>query len=169
MDNETLTSVFAGMRRRLMALAGRMLGNEDDAADAVQETFCRLWLRREKMATLSEVEGVGMVTVRNLCVDSMRKQAKLPMVSLDDDRTKTGGEDCCVSDEDELKAVYDEVNVIMERNLSEVQLAIVRMRECEGRSYEEIAEKLGMQEATVRVNLSRARKLVREIYRNNKI
>ena len=54
MDNETLTSVFAGIRSRLMNMAGRMLGNEDDAADAVQDAFCRLWQRRESITTRNE-------------------------------------------------------------------------------------------------------------------
>ena len=39
MDNEILTSAFADIRQRLMALAKRMLGNEADAEDTVQDAF----------------------------------------------------------------------------------------------------------------------------------
>ena len=40
------------------------------------------------------------------------------------------------------------------------------MREVKGMEYDEIAARLGLQAANVRVELSRARKRVREIYRN---
>ena len=42
------------------------------------------------------------------------------------------------------------------------------MREIEEMEFEDIAKRLGMQPAAVRVELSRARKRVREIYRKEK-
>lgn len=166
MDNETLTSVFAGIRSRLISMAERMLGNEDDAADAVQDAFCRLWQHRESIGTRNEVEGVSVVTVRNLCVDSLRRSTKTAEVSIDDNRTEADGVDDGAWDEEERKAVFDEVTAIMNRHLSEEQRTIMRLREYEDFSYAEIADLLDMKEATVRVQLSRARKLVREIYRS---
>ena len=44
-------------------------------------------------------------------------------------------------------------------------LALLRLRDYAGRDYEEIAELLQMTPSAVRVNLSRARKTVREVYR----
>jgi len=52
--------------------------------------------------------------------------------------------------------------------LSTNQRAIIDMRELQGMEFDDIAARLGMQPATVRVELSRARKRVREIYRNRK-
>ena len=54
---------------------------------------------------------------------------------------------------------------IVSQQLSEQQQAILRLRDYEGRDYEEIAELLQMTPSAVRVNLSRARKTVREVYR----
>lgn len=166
MDNETLTSAFAGIRQRLMMLAGRMLGNEDDAADAVQDAFCKLWQRRDTISSQNEVEGVSVVTVRNLCVDNLRRNTKSAVVRLDENRTEADEVESDEYTEKERKAAFDELNEVMRRNLSETQQRIVMMREYEGRSFEEIAELLDMQPATVRVQLSRARKMIREIYRN---
>lgn len=165
MDNETLISAFEGIRRRLLGLAGRMLGNEEDAADAVQDAFCRLWQRRESITSSIEAEGMSVVTVRNLCVDNLRRDKNRPIL-LEENRAV--GESVMeeTGEAEEREAVFNEVNAIMEKHLTEVQRTIIRMREYEDRDYEEIANMLNMQPATVRVQLSRARKLVREIYRN---
>lgn len=166
MDNEILTSAFADIRQRLMALAKRMLGSEEDAEDTVQDAFCRLWQRREKLESRQEVEGTSIVTVRNLCVDNIRRNSKMNEVSLDENRTET---DYIVSDESaisERMAVYGEVRDIMNRYLSDTQRKGILLREYEGKTYEEIAQMLGILPATARMHVSRARKLVREIYRN---
>lgn len=83
-----------------------------------------------------------MVTVRNLCVDSLRRNVKTVEVSIDDNRTEADEVDNGAWDEEERKAVFDEVTMIMNRHLSSEQRTILRMREYEGRSYEEIAELL---------------------------
>lgn len=166
MDNEIFTSAFTDIRQRLMALAKRMLGNEEDAEDTVQDAFCRLWQCREKLESRQEVEGTSIVTVRNLCVDNIRRSSKMNEVSLDENRTEADGIE---SDEfvmNERMAVYGEVKDLMNRYLSDVQRQVILLREYEGKSYDEISEQLGIQPATARMHVSRARKLVREIYRN---
>ncbi len=169
MDNDKITIIFTGIRQRLMNMAWRFLGNEEDAADMVQDAFCRLWQRRESFESSQEVEGVSMVTVRNLCIDSKRHKTVTSEIGLDENRAITERLENDSYDELERREAYDELNVIMERELSEVQLTIVRMREYEELSYEEIAKTLGMQPAAVRMQLSRARKIVREIYRNRNL
>ena len=63
---------------------------------------------------------------------------------------------------------YQQVRAIIDQDLSANQRAIIDMRELQGMEFDDIAARLGMQPATVRVELSRARKRVREIYRNKK-
>ena len=45
-----------------------------------------------------------------------------------------------------------------------LQQQILHMKEYDGKTYSEIAESLGMQEPAVRMQLSRARKEIRECY-----
>jgi predicted DNA-binding protein (UPF0251 family) len=61
-----------------------------------------------------------------------------------------------------------EVEEIMSRVLSPTQQTIFRMREFEQISYEQIAKQLNMQPAAVRMQLSRARKAIRDEYRHIK-
>ena len=60
--------------------------------------------------------------------------------------------------------LYQEVEEIINRQLSQVQQLILREKEYEGKSIEEIANGLGMQQTAVRMQLSRARKIIRECY-----
>jgi len=61
--------------------------------------------------------------------------------------------------------VYAQVAAIIEHELSPVQRSIVRMREYEGLDFDDIARRLDLQPSNVRVQLSRARKRIRQIYR----
>ena len=45
MDPRQLTSTFMAMRQRLLASARQILGNDDDAVDALQDAFVGLWSR----------------------------------------------------------------------------------------------------------------------------
>lgn len=161
MDNDAFISTFSSMRQRLLVMAERITGNRDDAADAVQDAFCRLWTRRESIVSPQAVQGMSVVTVHNLSIDTVRRRSAHRTVALDDN---------CRSIQDvpsqELNNVFYQVQRIVNEELSDTQRQILEMREFEGRSFEEIAKVLDLQPVNVRVQLSRARKKVREIYRS---
>lgn len=81
---DLLTSVFTRLRPRLHSTARRLLESDDDADDAVQEAFCRLWQRRDRLSGESEAEGVSVTTVRNICIDSLRQRQSRPTDPLDE-------------------------------------------------------------------------------------
>jgi RNA polymerase sigma-70 factor (ECF subfamily) len=58
------------------------------------------------------------------------------------------------------------VEELIDKQLSPIQRLILRKKEYEEESIEEIAKELDMQQAAVRMQLSRARKIIRECYRN---
>ncbi len=166
MENDKLTTTFVNIRQRLTSMARRILGDEDEAADAVQDAFCRLWQRRESITTSSAAEGLSVVTVRNICIDSIRHKTVLDTVPVDGQKEVA---DMVTSDDGDVgrTEMFEEVNKIIASRLSDTQKTIMRMREYEGASFDDIAQELGMTEPNVRVNLSRARKLIRDIYNNN--
>ena len=73
-----------------------------------------------------------------------------------------------LDEEIERQEQFQAVEAIIEKELSDLQRQILRMKEYEDESIESIAEKLDMLPATVRVNLSRARKQVRMCYLKQK-
>ena len=163
MNEEFLVTTFTEMRKGFLRLASRFLPNEEDASDALQDAFCRLWPKRNQIHSSQEAEALAVTTIRNLCIDQIRKE-KMDVVELDAERDSKPSE--TIEERLAKEELFLEVEEIINRQLSQVQQQILREREYEGKSMEEIAHALDMQPAAVRMQLSRARKIIRECYRN---
>ena len=162
MSKETLTSTFTELRKNFLRLAMRFLPNKEDADDALQEAFFRLWQHADKIGSRKEAEALTVVTVKNLCIDTLRKRNNIPTVELDENRDEAV---CDQADESiEREERFRMLERIIELRLTPLQQQILRMKEYEGKKYDEIAEMLGMQEPAVRMQLSRARKEIRDCY-----
>jgi len=160
---DRITSAFTTLREQMLLLAGRITGNRDDAADAVQEAFVKLWQQRERYGSARHAQGAGMMTVRTTSIDIARRnshRADVPIDQVIDVADHVTDQDCTLA--------YQQVRSIIDNDLSSKQRQIIDMREMQGLEFEEIAKRMNMTAANVRVELSRARKRVREIYRNKK-
>lgn len=156
-------AAFERMRRGLKLMATRLTGDDADAEDALQEAFVRLWVKRRDIASADQAAAIMTATVRNLSIDTLRQRSRLPAVSLDEERdeaTDTEADERAAADER-----FAQVEAIIDERLTPTQRAVLRMRDYEGLPFETIAEQLGMQPTAVRMQLSRARKAVRDIYR----
>ena len=132
-------------------VAERLLGDKEDAADAVQETYARLWEQRQKVAKHVAPEAYAMQTLKNLCISMLRQRRpiepveQLPEVSDEDVRHET-------EVLEERAATFDR---LMAR-LPEVQSKAIRMKYIQQMSHEEMQQALGMTSANVYTTLSRA-------------
>lgn len=143
-------------------MARNISGNSDDADDALQEAFARLWEKRKSIYSEDEASALMTTTVRNLSVDAYRRQTTHTEVEIDAEHNDFH------DGEAERQATIDErfreVQALMNKVLTPSQMQVMRMRDYEDRSYEEIACLLQLSETAVRMQLSRARKAVREAY-----
>ena len=85
-------------------------------------------------------------------------------MELDAERDSTPTE--TIEERIERQELFQEVEELIDRQLSPIQRLILRKKEYEEESIEEIAKELDMQQTAVRMQLSRARKIIRECYRN---
>lgn len=157
MSEQTLISAFSRWRNRLLRQALRFLPSKEDAEDVLQDAFIRLWAKAEQIETEKDAASLATVVIRNMAVDHYRQQKRKPQttdVEMMDLQEET-------ADIDERQQLVDE---IMRRVLTPLQLRIVELREYEGLGYDEVASILGMQQPAVRMQLSRARKAIREEY-----
>ena len=132
------------------------------AEDALQEAFCRLWGRKYKAASLKEAVGLLSKTGRNIEIDEYRKSKRgktvgLEGIVLEDEGGSSG----------EMEVLFRKVEASVEKELSETQKEIIRMHEYEGMTFENIADELGMAPAAVRMQASRARRLLRDKFRED--
>ena len=150
---DILTETYQRIRQRLKAGAGKMLSDADAAEDALQDAFVRLW-GRYQVRSEKEAEALLTRTVRNMSIDSLRKRKTVPLAG-----------DLPEEAEENREALFRRVEEMVDTELTDLQKLIVRRHEYESVTLEKIAEELGMQPPAVRMQLSRARKTIREHYR----
>ena len=146
----------------MLSLAERITGNRDDAADAVQDAFVKLWQQRDRYKSACHASGAGIVAVKTVSIDLARRNSRHVDVPVEQ-ASSAAAEDV---NDDERNLAYQQVRSIIDNDLSSNQRLIIDLREVEGLEFDDIAQRLGMQPVTVRVELSRARKRVREIYQS---
>lgn len=152
--------VLTELHRRFRRMALRFLGDEDDAADVLQDAFLRLWPRRAEMGGEGDAAALAGTTVRHLCIDTLRRRERT--VSLPDGAEPPAGDP---EADDAVAQRFRAVERAVDACLTPLQQTILRRRDYHGESYADIAASLGMQEAAVRMQLSRARAAVRSQWR----
>jgi RNA polymerase sigma-70 factor (ECF subfamily) len=153
------------LKNKLFRLANWLLGDTEDAQDIVQETFIKLWNRREKLDEYRSVEALAVVTTRNLCLDKL-KAKRYPTEKLEN--LKSDIPEPGTEMRTDLTELTEKIKEVI-RSLPEQMKTIMQLRDIEGYDFEEIAEIMKMNENAIRVSLSRARKKVREIMINRKL
>ena len=160
MSQERFKAEILPIRERLFHIAQRILVEEQEAEDAVQEVLLKLWHSRDSLNNYDSPAAFATTVTKNLCLD--RLKVKNRQESLNDAYNERAGNDNPYL-QLERKNTTEILQKIIE-NLPPLQQAIIRMKDMEEYEVEEIAEITGTNIDAVRVNLSRARKKVREEY-----
>lgn len=146
--------------RRLYYIAFRYLGNREDSEDAVQEILTRLWKMGSKTNQYESTDALTTVMIKNYCIDQLRKIKKMEKSgNIPDSEVSVSAEEILEKAESEL--------LIMEiiTSMPETYRKIIQERDIDGLSYNEISAKNNQNINTLRVNLSRARTMLRNEYR----
>lgn len=156
---------FAGLveryQQRVFWVARGMVGNDEDARDAAQEAFVRVYKSLDRFDLRMKFYTWLYQIVVNLCIDHLRKQAKRRGVSLDALGDTVAGQ----KGKDELEG--SELRHRVHRVLGELPVkyrTVMVLSDLEGIGAKEIATMTGTTHATVRWRHHRARKLFREAW-----
>jgi RNA polymerase sigma factor (sigma-70 family) len=147
------------LSRKLYQVAYRFLKNREEAEDAVQEVFIKLWNKKDELDKYNSIEALAITTIKNFCIDQLRKVRTIGIDGSNQDIPYFLNEPSPyeqVEREETSKILYG----IIER-LPEIYRDIVLKREIEGLSYEEIANITNQNINTLRVTMSRARGMIR--------
>ncbi len=159
-DREALNPLVERHHRRLFRIAFGYLRNADDAEDAVQEAFVKLFERARSWDGRSDV-GPWLTRIAvNQAIDLYRKvhRRRLRFTPMEDPRgVALPISDSGPSPEQRAhgKGLGTRMNAALE-GLGERQRAVLVLRHAEGLSLEEIATSLGLRLGTVKSTLHRA-------------
>jgi RNA polymerase sigma factor (sigma-70 family) len=145
--------------KKLLRFATQFLKDEDEAKDAVQDVFLKLWQKRDELEKVENIEAFAMRMTRNRCLDVIRATKTIP-ISAETDR-KMKEETVDVHKHVEFTESANQIKKLIDQ-LPDLQRTVMYLRDIEQLSYDEIAETTELQLNAIRVNLSRARKKVRD-------
>lgn len=162
MTRDAFNDIIHKHNRKFFAIAFRMLQNQQEAEDVVQEVFMKMWMMENSLDGYNDICALGVTITRNKCLDMLRKRKKL--IS-DSDEATASESDTSPSPFDKIVLAEDEsiIHRIIE-DLPPLYREVIQLREIIGLSYKEIAEMNDVTINSLRVTISRARQMVKEKY-----
>jgi RNA polymerase sigma-70 factor (ECF subfamily) len=170
-DLDAFNRLVLAHQGRAFALASRMLGDSDAAADVTQQTFLSFYRH------LSDFRGGSLRayilrSVTNACYDELRRRKRRPSVSLEAMDSSDGEEESGRSFEladpgetPEDQLARSEIRRAIEdclRRLSDEQRAVVLLADVQAMDYSEVAAVMQTALGTVKSRLARARANLRD-------
>jgi RNA polymerase sigma-70 factor (ECF subfamily) len=166
-DQEALKDIFDKYHKKVYGIAYGVLGQREDALDAMQEVFIKLLRSIRNFKGKSKFYTYLYRMTTNTAIDLARKRKRFPISSLDQ------GESFQLPDGIEKrpdrilldKELEGRVKSAMRKLPMDQRTAIV-LREVEGLTYEEMAETMGCSIGTIMSRLHYGRKKIRELLKD---
>ena len=164
-DEDAFATLVRLYEKRVFALAVRMCGSREDAAEAAQEAFLAAWQGLSFFRGDASFSTWLYRLTSNACVDLLRREGRHRSAagpSLDDEELSLDVPDTALSPQDE--AERHELREAIDRGLAALSpehRQILILREMHQLSYDEIAEVLSLDTGTVKSRISRARRQLR--------
>jgi RNA polymerase sigma-70 factor (ECF subfamily) len=163
MDNKSFSILVQQLGRKLYAKAYRILRDQEESEDVVQDVFIKLWKMGEKLNDYKSIDALAVTITRNCCIDLLRKNKTEYLEDTDLQRYANSTlpsplDNMVINESDSI------IRSIIEK-LPDNARSLIQLHDIDGRSYEEIAMETGDNINTLRVNISRARKFIRDEYK----
>lgn len=151
-------NIWMPLAERFYRAAYYMLESQQDAEDAVQELYLKIWKSHANLTDLKSPVAYGMSLLKNICIDRIRRreirkaeplEAGVPLADAPPEKRFAA--------RDILKKVMEEID-----RLPQTQARVMKMMVIEDLDYKEISERTGLSQVHVRVLISTARKTLKQ-------
>lgn len=158
-DERSFAEIYQRYWTIMYMHALKMLKNEDDARDVIQELFTTLWTKSNTMTSNTNLSGYLYVTTRNKVLDLIEQKrvrsSHLDGLSLYIEAYGNKTEDD-ISEREMMQALDQEI-----QQLPAKMKVIFEMRIKQHKTYKEIAEALEISDKTVKKQVSNAIKIIK--------
>lgn len=161
MSINVFKNIVLPAKDKLYRFALRMLRDEDEAKDAVQEVLIKVWNKRESMGSVQNVEAWCMQITKNHVLDKVKTKRYKLTDSMEDGFDLSDNSFSSPASITETNDTMENIIKIINA-LPEKQKQVIQLRDIEGFSYKEIGDIMGVELSQVKVNLFRARKSVKD-------
>ena len=156
-DLSAFESIVRRFEHRVLLTSKRMLGNVEDAQDAAQETFIRVYRNLGRVDRNRRFEPWLYRIAMNVCRDAWKRRKRQAEIPLPEEGEPPDPERCgdphrTLRAREDRRMLYDALATIPEK-----ERAAIVLRDIEGFSTAEVADILRSSEGTVRSQVSTAR------------
>ena len=168
-DSYAFEQLITSYQHRVVATAWRMLGNQEDARDAAQEVFLRVYRHLRKFRSGEDFSAWLYRITINVCRDVHRRRGPQDRFASFESELELGNlPDGANADDVEAAAILSQEQAIIASaldTLSPKEREALVLRDLEGLSTEEVARILGSSATTVRSQICSARAKIK-LYRD---
>ena len=151
---------FMPYHRLLYRVAYHTTGNQQDAEDLLQDTYLKLWTKRDDLPPEAQSEAYLITLMRNLYRDQ-RRLKRIETVDIDPHSIPLpieGEPEGVSGDHAELQSL---INKLPDKQRQVMQAHII-----EDRTYEEIEQDTGLSNGNIRVIISRAKQTIIKLWKD---
>jgi len=165
-DMAAFEQIIEHHQRRVITTAWRMLGNSEDARDAAQEVFLRMYKYLRGFRSDQDFAAWLYRIVINVCRDHARIRSRHSGFASFEVEQELGSFDSLASTGNiESEMIQAQQRAMIDQaldTLSKKERAAIVLRDLEGMSTEKVAEVLGSSQTTVRSQISSARAKIKK-------
>lgn len=165
-DTSAFEEIIDRYQQKVMTTSWRMLGSQEDARDASQEVFLRVYRYLGGFKRDQDFSGWLYRIIVNVCRDYARKRGSRHQFASFEDEREAGTFESLTSVEDvEGDAIRSQQRALIAEALDALsarERAALVLRDLEGLSTEEVARVLGSSQTTVRSQISSARTKIKQ-------
>jgi RNA polymerase sigma-70 factor (ECF subfamily) len=161
-DRSAFSELVAQHRSRILSVCRSVTRSDEDAQDVAQEVLLTLWKKLSLFDGGSRLDTWIYRIAFNAAIDHVRMQRHRRSEELLDEHASPVADPQTAL---ERKNIVEELNAAMDR-LQPIHYVVVFLREVEGLSYEQIADRTGVPKGTVMSRLHHARHGLQQILRD---
>lgn len=151
---------FMPFHRLLYRVAYHLTGNAQDAEDLLQDTYLKLWTKRDDLPPDAQTEAYLITLMRNLYRDQRRLKSNIVHETYEPDKSYEPYEE----KEEDLDN-RAELHELIEK-LPDKQREVMRAHIVEDKTYEEIERDTGLSNGNIRVIISRAKQTIIKLWKD---
>ncbi len=156
-DEQAFKKLFLEFYPSLCVYTMRYIPNEESARDIVQDVFYKIWKNRKKIIVTSSFRNLLVTSVRNRCMDHLRKQE---VVGRYVEKNSTPGHHVSPEEVYTLKELEATITGALQKLPPNIREAF-EMNRYKGMTYIAIADKMGLSPKTIEAYISKALKILR--------
>jgi RNA polymerase sigma-70 factor (ECF subfamily) len=157
-DNAAWEAIVARFRRKVFHISYKFTGKHDEAEDLTQEIFLKVFRSLDKFNQNADFSTWLSSVARNFCIDHYRASKREKEVLVDDLLAfdlapgSSGNPHRALEDHDRRSFLRRGLELLPDK----LREAVV-LRDLQGLSYQEMAERLALPEGTVKSRINRGR------------